>query len=74
MPSKAQTSTRDHLQKCLDTKGLDTKLNVLDSDSDSLNLLYKMSQHKLRQATYNELRPYVLAERYEFEPYKFNVS
>jgi pre-rRNA-processing protein TSR1 len=74
MPQKAQTSTRDHLQKCMDAKCLDIKLNVLDSTSDALNMLHKMSQHRLRSTKFNELRPYLLAERYEFEPYKLNAN
>lgn len=52
----------------------DMKLLSLDTDSDGLNLLHKISQHKLSPYMYNSLRPYLLAERYHFEQDKLNVS
>jgi hypothetical protein len=55
-------------------RGLDTKLFSLDSDFDGLNILYKISQHKLVNFKYNDLRPYMLAEKCEYEPYKMNVT
>ncbi len=73
LPIKSQAATRDYLQKCLDEKFLDTKLHGLDNESDALNLLYKISQHKLKVLKYNELRPYMVTEKFEFEPYKMNV-
>ena len=51
----------------------DNKIYCLDTDSDGLNLLHKISQHKLKSYKFNELRPHLLAENYEFEPYKLNV-
>ena len=51
----------------------DSKIYCLDTDSDGLNLLHKISQHKLKSFKFNELRPHLLAENFEFEPYKLNV-
>ena len=52
----------------------DMKLLSLDTDTDGLNLLHKISQHKLSPYMYNSLRPYLLAERYHFQQDKLNVS
>ena len=73
MPIKSQSSTRDHLQKVLDDKFLDTKLHGLDNETDALNLLYKISQHKLKSIKFNELRPYMITDKFEYEPYSMNV-
>ena len=45
----------------------------MDTDSDGLNLLHRISQHKLKNFKFNELRPHLLAENIEIEPYKLNV-
>ncbi len=73
MPIKSQSAIREHLQKCLDDKFLDTKLHGLDNDTDALNLLYKISQHKLKSIKFNELRPYMITDKFEYEPYNMNV-
>ncbi len=73
MPQKQQAQVKENLQRALDSKSLDTKLFVLDCDSDALNLLYKISQHKLVDYKYNELRPYLVADKYDYEPYSMNV-
>ena len=52
----------------------DNKLLSLDNDSDGLNLLHKISQHKLSPFNFNELRPYLLAESYEYQQDKLNVK
>jgi hypothetical protein len=74
MPIKSQSAKREHLQKVLDDKFLDTKLHGLDNDTDALNILYKISQHKLKSIKFNELRPYMITDKFEYEPYSMNVS
>ncbi len=51
----------------------DSKLMSLDTDSDGLNLLHKISQQKLSPFIFNDLRPYILAQKYEFQQDKLNV-
>ncbi|CAF0812694.1 unnamed protein product [Brachionus calyciflorus] len=72
LPQKLQTPTKDNLQKIINNKGLDTKILTLDSDSDGLNILHKISEHKLVESQFNSIRSYVVAEKYEYEPYKIN--
>lgn len=55
-------------------RSIASKVLNLDSDSDGLNLLHKISQHKLIDCMFNELRPYLLAEKFQVEPYKHNVG
>lgn len=45
---------------------------TLDTESDALNVLHKISQHKLKEHKYNELRPFLLADQVEYEPDKLN--
>lgn len=52
----------------------DSKLYTLDNESDGLNLLHKISQHKLNPLTYNELRPYLVVDNFEYQPDKLNVK
>lgn len=52
----------------------DSKLMILDSDTDGLNLLHKISQHRLSPFIFNDLRPYLLAEKYQYIPDKLNVT
>ena len=52
---------------------LDNKVVTLDTDTDGLNVLHKISQHKLKSFQFNELRPYLLAEKFEYDPYPLNV-
>lgn len=54
-------------------RSIDSKVISLDSDSDGLNLLHKISQHRLIDNKFNEIRPYLVADRFEIEPYKHNV-
>lgn len=51
----------------------ESKLVSLDSDSDGLNLLHKISQHKLNTPKFNELRPFLLVDNCEFQQDKLNV-
>lgn len=69
---KAQSHARNELQKVLDLKMASQKLLNLDTDSDGLNLLHKISQHKLNPNNFNELRPYLLAEKYHYQQDKLN--
>ena len=52
----------------------ESKLCPLDSESDALNILHKISQHKLKPFKFNDLRPYMLADKVEYEQDKLNVS
>lgn len=72
LPIKTQSQSRIELQKVVDIKMADMKLLSLDTDTDGLNLLHKLSQHKLTPNTFNKLRPYVLAEKYHYQQDKLN--
>ncbi|RNA32223.1 pre-rRNA-processing TSR1 -like protein [Brachionus plicatilis] len=72
LPPKIQGSTKDNLQKVITSKGLDSKVLTLDSESDGLNLLHKISQHKLIESKFNAIRSFIMAEKVEYEPYKIN--
>lgn len=69
---KVQSHVRSDLQKTIDNKLGDSKLMILDSDTDGLNLLHKISQHRLSPFIFNDLRPYLLAEKYQYIPDKLN--
>ena len=64
---------RTNLQRIIETKIPDSKLYSLDSESDGLNLLHKISQHKLNPLKFNDLRPYLLVDKFEFQSDKLNV-
>ena len=36
--------------------------------------MHKISQHKLNTPKFNELRPHLLIDNFEFEPDKLNVN
>jgi hypothetical protein len=36
--------------------------------------MHKISQHKLNTSCFNELRPHLLIDNYDFEPDKLNVN
>lgn len=64
----------EYLSYLYTKRALDTKLFTLDTESDALNLLYKISQHKLVSHKYNDLRPFVIGDKFEHEPYQINVT
>lgn len=72
LPIKTLSVTKNDLQKLVESKVPETKLCPLDSESDALNILHKISQHKLKPFKFNDLRPYMLADKVEYEQDKLN--
>jgi len=66
------SSVRQNIQKFVDLKyPSDSKILNLSNESDASKLLFKLSQNKIKDLK-NNLRSYLLADKYEFTPDKLN--
>ncbi|XP_006823486.1 pre-rRNA-processing protein TSR1 homolog [Saccoglossus kowalevskii] len=68
LPIKKRTDAKRNLQKVLEKRFPEKKLHTLDSDQDALLLLRQISNQKLRELKYRNIRPHLLARNVIFEP------
>lgn len=68
-----QSSIRN-LEKFLEKRFSDVKLNPLDNEQDGQRLLRKLTEQKLIKPTKKCLRPYLFAETFSYENSKVNFN
>lgn len=70
--TSSRHSSIRNLEKFLEKRFSDVKLNPLDNEQDGQRLLRKLTEQKLNKPTKKCLRPYLFAQTFSFENSKVN--
>jgi hypothetical protein len=52
--------------KCYLIRSIDTKVYHIQNEMEATKFLFQISQHKLNETSYHNIRPYLVAQKYEY--------
>lgn len=67
MSTTSRISTSKHLEKFLEKKFSNVKINTLDNEQDAQRILRKLTEQKLSKPVKKCLRPYLFAQEFSYE-------